>query len=370
MNHTQSAAPSSNLVKPLLATVLAIGGASLLGWTVYDTYFRPEPAVARVLAADSEPKDSKNANAAAPSGGSRIKLDDKQAAEMLNRPKVEMVADASFPKVKSDEDAAGLVKDLSSKFADAGSVLSEVSPAPVQAADQLAQVTTTFLGRLMGANNQDPLEVIKALGGEIKDEKGDPIKGSVVTKLGELLKHASIDVAHAKVIKPAEPQLPPGMKGMKLPLPAGASPDNMIQMMNVSRTSRDDGKEKPAAAAGGTIRSAGDAVMLTDEEVEATLTTPLVGLFPGVNVDAKIAKVEVRAPIQFNDDAVNGGKPTQIGLVLALNPATNKWQPASLNFYAASLDTLKGISKWMRKDSKPAQAAPGASGAPKVDIGK
>ncbi len=367
MSHTQAAAPSNGFVKPLLATTLALAGAGLLGWTVYDTYFRPEPAVARVLAADSEPKGSKDASAPEPSGGTRIKLDDKQAAEMFNRPKVEMVADANFPKVSSDEDAAGLVKDLTSKFADAGPVLAEVSTAPVQAADQLAEVTSTFLGRLMGANNQDPLEVIKALGGEIKNEKGEPIKGSVVTKLGDLLKHASIDVANAKITKPAEPQLPQGMKGMKLPLPPGSSPDNMIQMMNVSRTSRDDGKDKPAAAAGGSIRSAGDAVMLTDEEVEATLTTPLVGLFPGVNVDAKIAKVEVRAPIQFHDEAVNGGKPTQIGLVLALNPATNKWQPASLNFYAANIDTLKGISKWMRKDSKP---APGQAAAPKIDIGK
>jgi hypothetical protein len=365
MSQTQTAVPSNGLVKPLLATTVALVGAGLLSWSVYDTYFRPEPAVARVFAADSEPKGSKGDSE--PSGGQRIKLDDKQAAEALNRPKVEMVADATFPKVASDEDAAGLMKDLTSKFADAGSVLAEVSPAPVQAADQLAEVTSTFLGRLMGANNQDPLEVIKALGGETKNEKGEPIKGSVVTKLGELLKHASIDVSKAQIIKPVEPQLPPGMKGMKLPLPPGASPDNMIQMMNVSRTSHDDGKEKPAVAAGGSIRSAGDAVMLTDEEVEATLTTPLIGLFPGVNVDAKIAKVEVRAPIQFHDEAVNGGKPTQIGLVLALNPATNKWQPASLNFYAGSMDTLKGISKWMRNNAKP---APGAASTPKIEVGK
>ncbi|MDX2116882.1 MAG: hypothetical protein SFY96_01725 [Planctomycetota bacterium] len=360
--------PSGGTGKAIAAGVVALGGAALLGWTLYDTYWRPEPPIARVAAADSEAKKSDDATPAkagehaAPESGNQLKLSGKEAEAFLNRPRVEMVADARFPSVKSDEDAAGLVKDLSQKYFDSLGVVGEVSNAPAQAAEQLQSVTQTFLGRLMAGPTQDPLEVIRALGGETKDAKGEPIKGAVVTRLAELLTHASIDVSKAKIIKPFEMQLPGG-KALKLPTPPGGSnPDAMMQMMNVNRTSRDD-KAAPTTGgetASGGVRAAGDRGISGEEDVEATLTTPLMGLFPGINVDQKIPRIEVRAPIQFKDAALTDGKPTQIGLVLALNPSTNKWQPASLNFYAASLDTLKAIGKSMRKDAK-AESKPAAA---------
>jgi|GEM_PF-3848597 len=353
-NGAAAAVGGTGTGKAIVAAAVAIAGAGLLGWTVYDTYFRPEPAAKRVAAADSEEKEQnapdQRMSAPIPVEGDRLKVGGGEWA--TRPPAVEMVSDANFPAVGSDADAAEVVKELSGAFASASQVIGEVSNAPVQAADQLQETTKAFLGRLMANPSQDPLEVIRALGGSTTNAQGEPIKGSVVTKLAELLTHASIDVSKAKVIKPFEMQLPPGMKGFKMPqAPGGPNPDSMVSMMSVNRSSSSDGKESGAPAGDG-IHAAGDSRPSAGELVEATMTTPLTGLFPGVDSDQKIAKIEVRAPIKFKDESITGGQPTQIGLILALNPATNKWQPASLNFYAASVETLKGIGKSMRKDKE------------------
>lgn len=279
----------------------------------------------------------------------------------------------NFAVVKSDEDVAPMLVDLEEQVANATASMPEVQSLGVQAQAKLAAATRTALEPYFLGSRNKVLEAIAALGGTPPDPNappptgpdGQPMpgpRGGPGGPLVNLLKHASIDLANARILPVMQNGKDFREDGMRGEIGGAVSTSGKV----IPGTTPAPGAEgSGGAGAGGPERreisvTAGGGAPPRVEAGSSPGGAPrdrMVmkmmqrGAYPGVEdpLRKKLTVVEVRAPL-----LLEGEKPgkdatdIEIGIDMAWNPEANQWQPAGFTLYPKNQQSMMKVAQAMR----------------------
>lgn len=278
---------------------------------------------------------------------------------------------ANFPEVNTDEDVSPMLGELEAQVAGATAAIGEVRALGVQAQSKLAGATRTALEPYLLGSRSKVLEAIAALGGTPPDPNappptgpdGQPMsgpRGGPGGPLINLLKHASIDLANARI-------LPVMQNGKNLREEA--------MMGEIGGATSATGKNIPGTTPAPGAPGSGGAGAPEQREISVTAgggAPPRVeagaprggggrdrmvmkmmqrGAYPGVEDPErkKLTVVEVRAPILL--DGETPGKDAtdiEIGIDMAWNPEAQQWQPAGFTLYPKNQKSMMKVAQAMR----------------------
>lgn len=370
--------------KALAAAGFAVAGIAVAGWAVTATYGGRDKPGSR-LALVTRDGGGPGGNPAGPGGGDArreaptIKAGGDPADALASA--AEAAGDGSegesearnppnFPEIKADEDVAPMLVELEQQVADATASLNEVQTLGAQAQAKLGAATRTALEPYFLGSRNKVLEAIAALGGVPPDPNappptgpdGQPMpgpRGGPGGPLVNLLKHASIDLANARILPVMQNGKDFRDDGLKDELGGAVSSSGKVipgttpapgapgsggpggeQRKEISVTAGGGGPPRvDAGAPRGPVR---------DRMVMKMMQR---GAYPGVEdpLPKKLTVVEVRAPL-----LLEGEKPgknatdIEIGVDMAWNPEAQQWQPAGFTLYPKNQQSMMKVAQALR----------------------
>lgn len=276
----------------------------------------------------------------------------------------------NFAVVKSDEDVAPMLVDLEEQVANATASIPEVQSLGVQAQAKLAAATRTALEPYFLGSRNKVIEAIQALGGTPPDPNappptgpdGQPMpgpRGGPGGPLINLLKHASIDLANARILPVMQNGKDFREDGMRGEIGGAVSTSGKV----IPGTTPAPGAEGAGGAGGEqrreiSVTAGGGAPPRVEAGASQgpprdrmVMKMMQRGAFPGVEdpLRKKLTVVEVRAPLLLEGEKPGKDAPDiEIGIDMAWNPEANQWQPAGFTLYPKNQQSMMKVAQAMR----------------------
>ncbi len=324
-----------------IAAVIACAGIGLAVWTLIPEK-RPEPRGPGILGARS--------SAGSPSGNSRTPggLDPGNlppgAQVVRSTASGSPTADGRFPfevaelknppdhkPVKADDSWPSLMDQLASAIEVAAKDVPNLSDTPTKTAHDLGQAGARALLCALTTDNTRSLEAIKDLGGDtnLMLPSGPPM-GPVAGAFAD----GQIDLANITVRK--APQIE--RRRSPMPPPEDGAPRRRAMMISMMKNTTEAGEVS---------------VMTVDEG----------GLFPNVAdfTKDKLPAWDIHVPIKVAINGVEPAKPTIVSVIMAKDPKSGQWSPASWNYIVSDPQAASSIMKGMMSQVGKMRAAEAAA---------
>lgn len=335
-----SPASRSNSSRPTwmyaAAALVACAGIGLAVWTLIPEK-RPEPRGPGALSRSNPAGSPSSGNAAGPNGlpdlppGAHVV---RKTAPGSPTPEGRYPFEVAVLKnppdhrlVKADESWSSLMDQLASAIEVAAKDVPNLSDTPTKTAHDLGQAGARALLSALTTDNTRALEAIKDLGGDsaLMLPSGPPM-GPVAGAFAD----GEIDLANITVRKApqAERRRPP------MPPPEDGSPRKRAMMISMSKDNSESGET-------------------------STMTVDEGGLFPNVAdyTKDKLPAWDIHVPIKVALDGVEPEKPTILSVIMAKDPQSGQWSPASWNYIVRDSQVASGVMKSVMAQAAKMRAA-------------